>query len=172
MPVGSSKQAIRRPSAGPPQALTRLLNLAEFRVTGVAYDDRLERLIVLCQHVWDVAVCPDCQQLSTHVHQYHRRVVHDLAWVGHSCYLEFSARCFTCEHCRRPFAESLKAIRPHDRCRPQTGRSSTRHSTARTAARTGRASNGSIFLDSWRMPPQRTSRTSRRATIETMNITP
>ena len=44
-------QALRRP-AGPPQALSRLLDLAEFRVTGVAYDDRLERLIVLCQHVW------------------------------------------------------------------------------------------------------------------------
>ena len=75
--------------ADDPQALTRILGLSEFRVTGVEYDDRLDRVIVFCQHVWDVAQCPDCQQLSTHVHQYHRRVVHDLAWVGHACYLEF-----------------------------------------------------------------------------------
>ena len=27
-----------------------------------------------------------------------------------------SPRRFTCEHCRRPFAESLEAIRPHGRC--------------------------------------------------------
>lgn len=102
--------------ADDPQALTRILGLSEFRVTGVEYDDRLDRVIVFCQHVWDVAQCPDCQQLSTHVHQYHRRVVHDLAWVGHACYLEFAARRFSCEYCRRPFTENLEALSPHGRC--------------------------------------------------------
>ncbi len=98
--------------AGDPQALTRLLDLAEFKVTGVEYDARLGCLIVLCQHVWDVAVCPDCQHLSTQVHQYHRRVVRDLAWAGHCCYLKFSARRFQCAHCRRPFA--VLAERPKE----------------------------------------------------------
>ena len=102
--------------ADDPQALTRILGLSEFRVTGVEYDDRLVRVMVLCQHVWDVAQCPDCQQLSTHVHQYHRRVVHDLAWVGHACYLEFAARRFSCKYCRRPFTENLEALSPHGRC--------------------------------------------------------
>lgn len=102
--------------ADDPQALTRLLGLSEFMVSGVEYDDRLDCLIVFCQHVWDVALCPKCQQPSTHVHQYHRRVVRDLAWGGRRCYLEFSARRFKCDHCRRPFTEVLEAINPHGRC--------------------------------------------------------
>jgi transposase len=102
--------------ADDPQALTRLLGLSEFMVSGIEYDDRLDCMIVLCQHVWDVALCPNCQQLSTHVHQYHRRVVRDLAWVGRHCYLEFSARRFKCDHCRRPFTEVLETITPHGRC--------------------------------------------------------
>jgi transposase len=102
--------------AGDPQALSRLLDLDEFRVTGLEYDDRLACLVVLCEHVWDVAVCPNCQQLSTQVHQYHRRVVRDVAWAGHVCYLEFAARRFKCAHCRRPFTEVMGAISPHGRC--------------------------------------------------------
>jgi transposase len=103
-------------NADDPQALTRLLDLAEFTVSGVEYDARLDCMIVLCQPVWDVALCPNCQQLSTHVHQYHRRVVRDLAWVGRPCALEFSVRRFKCAHCRRPFTEVLEAISPHGRC--------------------------------------------------------
>jgi len=99
-----------------PQALTRLLGLSEFVVSGIEYDERLDCVIVLCQPVWDVALCPNCQQLSTHVHQYHRRVVRDLAWVGHPCALEFSVRRFKCDHCRRPFTEVLEALSPHGRC--------------------------------------------------------
>lgn len=102
--------------AGDPQALNRLLGLDEFRVIGIEYDDRLTCIVVLCEHVWDVAVCPRCQQLSDQVHQYHRRVVRDVAWAGHVCYLEFSARRFKCAHCRRPFTEVMEAIRPHSRC--------------------------------------------------------
>jgi transposase len=103
-------------NAGDPQALSRLLALDEFRVTGLEYDDRLACLVVFCEHVWDVAVCPHCQQLSTQVHQYHRRAVRDVAWAGHACYVEFAARRFKCAHCRRPFTEVLEAISPHGRC--------------------------------------------------------
>ena len=71
---------------------------------------------MLCQPVWEVALCPNCQQLSTHVHQHHRRVVRDLAWVGPPCALEFSVRRFKGDHCRRPCAEVLEALSPHGRC--------------------------------------------------------
>ena len=48
-------------NADDPQALTQLLGLSEFTVSGVEYDARLDCLIVLCQPVWEVALCPNCQ---------------------------------------------------------------------------------------------------------------
>lgn len=99
-----------------PEALTRLLGLPEWVVTGMEYDDRLDCLMIQCEPAWDWAVCPRCGRPSPHPHQYQRRTVRDLPMAGHGCYLEFAARRFNCEPCRRAFTESLEWVAPHGRC--------------------------------------------------------
>jgi transposase len=105
--------------ANDPLALTRLLDLPEMIVTGLEYDAIKERLIVFCEHAWQVAVCPTCRQISAHPHDYKKRTVRDLAWSGKACYLEFAARRFYCDTCRCPFREDLEWL---PRCSRLTAR--------------------------------------------------
>jgi len=99
-----------------PLALTHLLDLPEFAVAGLEYDDRLDCLVVHCTHVRDAAQCPACGTWSSHPHQYEPRAVRDLSWAGHVCYLEFPRRRFKCARCRRPFTEVVEAVAPQARC--------------------------------------------------------
>ncbi len=99
-------------NAGDPQALTRLLDLPEFVVTALEYDDRLDRVMVRCRQVDAAAVCPACGTVSAHPHQYESRTVRDLSVAGRACYLEFPSRRFKCARCRRPFTEVLEAVAP------------------------------------------------------------
>jgi len=103
-------------NATDPQALTRLLALPEFVVRALEYDERLDCLVVLCEHAHDSARCPTCGTRSARPHQYEPRTVRDLPVVGRVCYLEFAGRRFTCPQCRRPFTEVLEAVAPHARC--------------------------------------------------------
>lgn len=101
-----------RLNAGDPHALTRLLDLPEFVVTALEYDDRLDRVLVRCRQVHAAAVCPACGSVSAHPHQYEWRTVRDLPVAGRACYLEFPSRRFKCARCRRPFTEVLEAVAP------------------------------------------------------------
>jgi len=103
-------------NAGDPDVLTRLLGLAEFVVTRVEYDDRLDCVMVLCAHAHDVAACPACGTLSSRPQQYATRTVRDLSVAGQSCRLECSRRRFKCAVCGQPFTEVLAAIAPQARC--------------------------------------------------------
>ncbi len=103
-------------NADDPRALTRLLDLPEFVVTALEYDDRLDCLVVLCQPVHDAAVCPACGAVSAQPHQYAPRTVRDLPVAGRICYLGFPGRRFRCARCRRPFTEVLEAGAPQARC--------------------------------------------------------
>lgn len=102
-------------NATDPQALTRLLDLPEFVVLALEYDDRLDCVVVRCGHVRDVAPCPDCGTLSSQPHQYAARAVRDLSLAGRVCYLEFPGRRFKCAPCRRAFTEVLEAVAPQAR---------------------------------------------------------
>src|SRR5579883_216855 len=102
-----------------PLALTRLLDLPEMVVTGLEYDAVKQRLIVFCEHAWQVAVCPTCRQISAHPHEYKKRTVRDLAWVGKACYIEFVTRRFYCGTCRCAFREDLEWL---PRCSRLTAR--------------------------------------------------
>jgi transposase len=102
-------------NATDPLALTRVLGLPEFVVTALEYDERLDCVVVRCDHVRDTARCPGCGTWSPHPHQYESRAVRDLALAGRRCSLEFASRRFKCTHCRRPFTEVLEAVAPQAR---------------------------------------------------------
>lgn len=99
-------------NADDPMALTYLLDLPEFAVTGLEYDAHLDLLLVFCQPRYDAAVCSTCDTVSTQVHDRKERWVRDVPWAGKHCALVLPARRFTCAHCRRPFTERLAAIAP------------------------------------------------------------
>ncbi len=96
-------------------ALTVLLNLSDFEVTGYEMDPILGEVIVFCAMQSPVAQCPTCQHLSGTVHQHHPRVVRDLSMWEMPCYLEFALRRFACEACGAVFTERLQSIRANSR---------------------------------------------------------
>lgn len=91
-------------------ALSVLLNLADFEVSGYEMDPILERVILFCSVRSPVARCPDCHHLSEAVHQRHLRLVRDLSLWEMACYLEFEIRRFECEACGGVFTERLESI--------------------------------------------------------------
>lgn len=91
-------------------ALTELLRLGDFEVTGYEIDPIWDQIVFFCELRSPVARCPDCQNLSEAVHQYHPRVVRDMAVWGLQCHLEFSIRRFECNHCDDVFTERLSSI--------------------------------------------------------------
>jgi transposase len=99
-------------NADDPLALTYLLDLPEFTVTGLEYDAHFDLLLVFCQPGYDVAVCPTCDTPSAQPHDRHEREVRDLPWAGKRCALVLPVRRFKCERCRRPFTERFAAIAP------------------------------------------------------------
>ncbi len=101
--------------ADDPQALTFLLNLPDFTVTAVERDEGQRQLIWLCEPAYPVALCPDCLQLSNHIHDSERRLVRDVSVGGWPTYLEFKHRRFECEVCQKPFTEQLESIAPYRR---------------------------------------------------------
>ncbi len=102
-------------NASDPHALTRLLELPMFVVTGMDYAAHLDSLVVFCAHAAPLAVCPTCGQLSQEPHQYTHRRVRDLPLAGKLCYLEFPGRRFKCATCGIPFTEVVEAIAPSGR---------------------------------------------------------
>ena len=102
-------------NADDPLALTYLLDLPEFTVTRLEYDAQFDLLLVLCQPVYEVAVCPRCETLSAQVHDSKERWVRDGPWAGKRCALVLPARRFKCARCRRPFTERYAAIAPQAR---------------------------------------------------------
>lgn len=99
-------------NANDPLALTYVLDLPEFTVTGLEYDAHLDLLLVVCHPRYDLAVCPTCDTVSAQVHDRKERWVRDVPWAGKRCTLVLPARRFTCARCRRPFTERLASVAP------------------------------------------------------------
>ena len=102
-------------NASDPHALTRLLDLPMFVVTGMEYDDHRDYLVGFCDHAAPLAVGPTCGQLSQEPHQYTHRRVRDLPLAGKLCYLEFTGRRFKCATCGVPFTAVVEAVAPGGR---------------------------------------------------------
>lgn len=105
--------------ADDPLALTRVLNLPGMTVTGIEILETHQHTIVFCSHDFGVALCTQCNTLSTKIHDYSRRCVRDMPWAARSCHIEFCARRFYCEKCKIPFREELQWL---ERCSRLTRR--------------------------------------------------
>ena len=90
------------------ETLTRLLDLPEFRVTHFKIEG--DELHLKCEHRFGVAQCPRCHHISEKIHQEEDRCVRDWSLFEKRVHLHFAARRFGCEHCQRPFTESLPSM--------------------------------------------------------------
>lgn len=91
-------------------ALTELLGLPDFQVIGYEIYEPEHQLILLCEVAHLVAICPDCQQPSTAIHEYKPQMVRDVSAFGFECYLDYVRRRFKCHHCKKPFTEPLATV--------------------------------------------------------------
>jgi transposase len=138
--------------ADDPQALTHCLNLPDLHVTQIAFLRRLGWLLVYVRVSRPTATCPICGHVSQHVHQYHARLVRDLAWTDLRAYLYLLRRRFKCATCQRPFTEPLAALAPHARTTRRYAahllaavRTSTVQEVAHTERQGYKAVEGSVY---------------------------
>jgi transposase len=135
-----------------PHALTHCLNLPDLVVTQIAFLRPLGWMLVYVHAAAPSAACPRCGQLSIQPHQYHVRLVRDLAWTDLRCVLYLLRRRFKCGPCARPFTEPLAALAPHARTTRRYAAhllAAVRVSTVAAVARTERhgykAIEGSVY---------------------------
>lgn len=91
-------------------ALTELLGLNDFEVIGYEIYEPEHQLILICEIQHQVAVCPDCQQPSTAIHEYKPQMIRDVSAFGLACYLDYVRRRFKCPNCKKPFTEQLADV--------------------------------------------------------------
>lgn len=96
-------------------ALTDLLRLPDFQVTGYELDEYAQKVIFFGEVVHDYGVCPRCQGVSDEIHEHHLRIKRDLSAFGLDSYLEYAHRRFKCGHCRKPFTEVLSSVEERSR---------------------------------------------------------
>ena len=85
--------------------LTELLNLP-----GVMVEDfrQTETELFLEVEVYAAeATCPNCAQISSHLHQNHWLLVRDLPISNRAVWLKVNRRQFKCSTCQKPFSEQL-----------------------------------------------------------------
>ena len=100
---------MKRVTAG---TLSTLLGLPGMVVTEYAIEKQEGRevLHIFSQHENEVAVCPNCREISTGVHESEERCIRHLDIWGKATYVHFPARRFDCKKCKKPFSEELPWI--------------------------------------------------------------
>jgi transposase len=89
------------------QMLGELLGLPNVRVLGYQIIGN-ERIEVQIRSSLEVALCPDCQQISTQIHDTaEAQTLRDLPIWDRQCWLRYAPRRFACLHCARTFVERV-----------------------------------------------------------------
>ncbi len=93
-------------------ALTQLLGLEQFDVTGYGIEQDKKKSIV---HIYgeisiDAAICSCCHAVSTTIKEYKERCVRDCDVWDKRTFLHFQIRRFECRECGHRFTEELKDI--------------------------------------------------------------
>ncbi len=89
------------------QMLGELLGLPNVSVLGYQISGN-ERIEVQIRSSLAAALCPDCQQLSTQVHDTaEAQTVRDLPMWDRHCWLRYAPRRFACAPCGRTFVERV-----------------------------------------------------------------
>jgi len=92
--------------------LTEILELQDLDVVAKEVDDE-NILHLYCASRWDVAVCPDCGELSQKLHDYPKqRRIHDAPLRGQKVLLIFDSVRFDCEPCKKAFTQPVRDVVP------------------------------------------------------------
>ena len=87
--------------------LNELLNLEKLQVTGTEFAGA-EQVTLFVESMLAAAICPNCNQISTKVHDLSAvQMIRDLSIGERRCYLSYRARRFDCEHCDKTFVERV-----------------------------------------------------------------
>jgi transposase len=87
--------------------LGELLGLPNVTVLGYQLTGH-ERIEVQLRSSLAAALCPDCQQISTQVHDTaEAQTLRDLPMWGRQCWLRYAPRRFACAACGRTFVERV-----------------------------------------------------------------
>lgn len=94
------------------ESLTELLSLPFMQVTHFAIEtqDDEKYLHLFCQHEYDIAICPRCNNVTSSNYDHKERCVRHLDMWGMRTFVHFPQRRFTCEVCGKPFTEQLEWI--------------------------------------------------------------
>ena len=93
--------------------LTNILGLKDLDVVQEENDDEQDILYLHCTSRWDVALCPNCLQLSHKIHDYPKqRRIHDAPLRSQKVMLVFDSVRFDCEQCCKPFTQTIRDIVP------------------------------------------------------------
>lgn len=93
------------------KSLTDAIGLQDLVIASYEFDASHDRMMLICVPRWPVAVCPDCGQLSSSIHDYpNQRTVHDTPLGGHPTALVFDSRRFECAHCGNIFIEVIHDV--------------------------------------------------------------
>ena len=92
--------------------LSTLLGLPGMVVTEYALEQQgvREVLHIFCEHAHEVAVCPQCGQVTDAVHERKARCIRHLDIWGKATFVHFTARRFDCAGCGKPFTEELSWV--------------------------------------------------------------
>jgi hypothetical protein len=92
--------------------LNELLNLEKLQVTDAEFAGA-EQITLFVESTLAAAICPNCNQVSTKVHDLSAvQMIRDLSIGERRCYLSYWARRFDCEHCDKTFVERVDWKRP------------------------------------------------------------
>lgn len=94
------------------ETLNELLGIPELIVTEYAFEQQGDVALVhvICEHRYEVAICPRCGEVSTALHESEMRCVRHLDIWGKMTLLHFPSRRFGCAKCKKPFTEKLPWI--------------------------------------------------------------
>ena len=92
--------------------LNELLNLEKLQVAEAEFAGA-EQVTLFVKSELSAAICPNCNQVSTKVHDLSAtQMIRDLSIGERRCYLSYPARRFDCEHCNKTFVERVDWKRP------------------------------------------------------------
>lgn len=92
--------------------LNELLNLEKLKVRQAEFSGA-KQVTLFVESTLVAAVCPNCNQVSTKVHDLSAaQMIRDLSIGERRCYMSYRARRFDCEQCDKTFVERVDWKRP------------------------------------------------------------
>ena len=87
--------------------LNKLLNLEKLQIKRTEFTGE-DQVTMYVESKLTVAVCPDCNQISTKVHdKSEEQIIRDLTIADRRCHLNYRARRFDCKQCNKTFVERV-----------------------------------------------------------------